>query len=127
MRSAPFKRRKLSLTSLIDVIFLLLLFFMLSSTFSQFSEVDLATAGAGPVGGAEVLPVFVQLRADGLRVNAREVTLKTLPETLAPLIEGGKARVLVSMGADVTAQRLTDLLLVLRRVQELSVQVLVPS
>ena len=126
MRNAPFRRRKLSLTSLIDVIFLLLLFFMLSSTFSQFSEVELATAGQGQAAVSERRPIFVQLREDGLRVNAREVPLDGLAEALAALMEG-EARALVSTGADVTAQRLTDLLLALRGIPGLSVQVLVPS
>ena len=34
----PARRRRLPLTPLIDVIFLLLLFFMLSSTFTRFSD-----------------------------------------------------------------------------------------
>jgi biopolymer transport protein ExbD len=123
---APFRRRKLSLTSLIDVIFLLLLFFMLSSTFSQFSEVDLATSGAGQGDVSVTRPIVVQLRADSLRVNAREVPLDRLAEALGPLIEGD-ARALVSTGAEVSAQRLTDLLLALRGIAGLSVQVLVPS
>ena len=49
MRSTR-RRRKLSMTSLIDVIFLLLLFFMLTSTFTRFAELDLAAASGG--GGA---------------------------------------------------------------------------
>lgn len=126
MPKAPFRRRKLSLTSLIDVIFLLLLFFMLSSTFSQFSEVDLATSGAGQGDVSVTRPIVVQLRADSLRVNAREVPLDRLAEALGPLIEGD-ARALVSTGAEVSAQRLTDLLLALRGIAGLSVQVLVPS
>ena len=85
MPRAALRRRKLSLTSLIDVIFLLLLFFMLSSTFSQFSEVELATAGAGRTTAPDTRPVFVQLRADSLRVNAREVGLDALAGALAPL------------------------------------------
>jgi len=126
VRNAPFRRRRLSLTSLIDVIFLLLLFFMLSSTFSQFSEVELATAGQGQAAVSERRPIFVQLREDGLRVNAQEVPLDGLGEALAALMEG-EARALVSTGADVTAQRLTDLLLALRGIPGLAVQVLVPS
>ena len=109
------------------MIFLLLLFFMLSSTFSQFAEVDLATAGAGQPGTSQARPIFVQLRAQSLRVNAREVTLQEVSEAIAPLIEDGEGRALVSTGADVTAQRLTDLLLALRGITGLSVQVLVPS
>ncbi|MEQ8903127.1 MAG: biopolymer transporter ExbD [Roseovarius sp.] len=126
MRNPPFRRRKLSLTSLIDVIFLLLLFFMLSSTLSQFEEVDLATAGQGQTATSDTRPIFVQLREDSLRVNAREVPLEGLAEALAALTEG-EARALVSTGAEVTAQRLTDLLLALRGIPGLSVQVLVPS
>ena len=43
------------MTSLIDVIFLLLLFFMLTSTFSKFAEIELAaaTSGAGAATGAK--------------------------------------------------------------------------
>lgn len=126
MRNPPFRRRKLSLTSLIDVIFLLLLFFMLSSTFAQFSEVELATAGQGRAASSDTPSIFVQLRVDSLRLNAREVPLDGLAEALAALMEG-EARALVSTGADVTAQRLTDLLLALRGIPGLSVQVLVPS
>jgi biopolymer transport protein ExbD len=126
VRNPPFRRRKLSLTSLIDVIFLLLLFFMLSSTLSQFEEVDLATAGQGQTATSDTRPIFVQLREDSLRVNAREVPLEGLAEALAALTEG-EARALVSTGAEVTAQRLTDLLLALRGIPGLSVQVLVPS
>ncbi|WP_367714863.1 biopolymer transporter ExbD [Nitratireductor sp. GISD-1A_MAKvit] len=40
------RRKPLSLTSLIDVIFLLLLFFMLSSTFTRFASVEIS-GGAG--------------------------------------------------------------------------------
>lgn len=126
MPRAAFRRRKLSLTSLIDVIFLLLLFFMLSSTFSQYAEVDLATAGAGQGAVSGTPPIFLQLRQDSLRVNAREVPFDTLAGALAPLIEG-EARALVSTGVQVTSQRLTDLLIALRGVPGLSVQVLVPS
>ncbi|MGX0879110.1 biopolymer transport protein ExbD [Roseovarius sp. MBR-154] len=126
MPKTPFRRRKLSLTSLIDVIFLLLLFFMLSSTFSQFSEVELATSGQGQTAASETRPIFVQLRAEGLRVNAREVPLEGLAQAFEPLTEG-ETRALVSTGADVTAQRLTDLLLALRGIPGLAVQVLVPS
>lgn len=126
MRDAAFRRRKLSLTSLIDVIFLLLLFFMLSSTFSHYSEVELATSGAGAAPAPDTRPIFVRLRADSLRVNAREVDVAGLPGAVTPLMDG-EARALVSTGADVTAQRLTDLLLALRAIPRLSVQVLAPS
>lgn len=125
---AGFKRRKLSLTSLIDVIFLLLLFFMLSSTFSRYAEVELATAGAGPASDdVDARPVFIQLRADVLRLNAREITLDDLPAALDELVQAGSVRGLISTNANVTAQRLADLLVTLRAVEGLKPEVLTPS
>jgi len=58
-----------NLTSLIDVLFLLLIFFMLSSTFRMAGEMDLQlpssrTAGAAQDAPAETL-ARVSLRADG--------------------------------------------------------------
>ncbi|MEX0280950.1 MAG: biopolymer transporter ExbD, partial [Arenibacterium sp.] len=48
---APRRRRVVSLTALIDVVFLLLLFFMLTSTFSSFGEIELfPPAGVQGVG-----------------------------------------------------------------------------
>lgn len=41
----PARRRAISLTPLIDVVFILLLFFMLSSTFLQWRQIDLSTSG----------------------------------------------------------------------------------
>lgn len=108
-------RRRLSMTSLIDVIFLLLLFFMLSSTFSKFSEVELAS-GAGGGTPSDNPPLFLQLGPETLRLNATETTISNL--TNAPYFQdldpSAPRTLLVSMQKDVTAQRLTDLLVALR-------------
>ena len=44
---APSVRKPIPLTPLIDVVFLLLMFFMLSSTFTKFGTLDTGAAGAG--------------------------------------------------------------------------------
>ncbi|MFV0491690.1 MAG: biopolymer transporter ExbD [Pseudorhodobacter sp.] len=117
MRKAR-KRRLLSMTSLIDVIFLLLLFFMLSSTFSRFGEVELTAARAAAAAPADIKPVFLQLGPDFLTINARPATMEDLasqlrvnqaPDTAIPVI--------VALKPEVSAQRLTDLLVVLRGVE----------
>ncbi len=116
---APFRRRPMSMTPLIDVIFLLLLFFMLSSTFSTFGEIELSQARSGS--SAPDTPsdrMFVQLGPDRLTLNGASVTLDAL---LAQLEAG---QVLVSLDPDTTAQRLVDLLVQLRLKDGLSVLVL---
>ena len=98
--AAPFRRRRVSLTALIDVVFLLLLFFMLTSTFSTFGEIELSRATGGEAQQEEPSQrVFLQLGSDRLILNGAPVTL----EDLSAKIETGL--VLVSMDEDVSAQR----------------------
>ncbi|WP_082899325.1 ExbD/TolR family protein [Sulfitobacter sp. EhC04] len=126
MRKAR-QRRALSMTSLIDVIFLLLLFFMLTSTFTRFAEVEFASAGAGSAASSQK-PVFVSLAADSLRLNGDTLALPDLSGALAPhRADNTPLGVLVAARADVTAQRLTDLLGALRSIPDLTVTVLEPS
>jgi biopolymer transport protein ExbD len=106
------------------VIFLLLLFFMLSSTFTRFAEVELTSAGAGSA-QASGAPVFLSLAVDGLRINGSDATLADLSDALRPLRDdAGPLQVLIAPQADVTAQRLTDVLAALRIVPNLSVTIL---
>lgn len=115
------------MTSLIDVIFLLLLFFMLSSTFTRFAEVEFASAGTGN-GVPSERPVFLTLGSAALRLNGSDTALDDLSDALEAQRRGDKPLgILVSASSDVTAQRLTDLLVALRRVPGLSVTVLEAS
>ncbi|WP_170571263.1 ExbD/TolR family protein [Ruegeria atlantica] len=107
------------MTPLIDVIFLLLLFFMLTSTFSKYGEIELsnATAGGAPSDAPQDRS-FVQLGADRLVLNGAAITL----EELAEQVKTGQ--VLITLDPDTTAQRLVDLLVLLRGREGLSVLVL---
>ena len=115
------RKRRLSMTSLIDVIFLLLLFFMLSSTFTRFAEIELSAAGAGGI-AAEQETLFLQLGETDLTLNGQAATLATLPETLRG--RAGGARLVVSLAAGTSAQRLSDLLVTLAPFPDLPVIVL---
>lgn len=111
------------MASLIDVIFLLLLFFMLSSTFSRFAEVELSAATGGASKANNEPPLFLRLEVERLTLNGQETTLAALPETLKAL-ETEEQTLLISLRAGVNAQRLTDLLVVLRGIPGLNVTVL---
>lgn len=107
------------MTPLIDVIFLLLMFFMLSSTFSTFGEIELSQATSGGAStGTPTDRTFVQLGSERLVLNGQPVTL----DELTTQVETGQ--VLVSLDDDASAQRLVDLLVRLRGREGLSVLVL---
>lgn len=120
-----FRRRPLAMTSLIDVIFLLLLFFMLTSTFSKYAEVELLSAGAGSPPPSEQTTIFLRLNVDGLSLHGEQATLEGLPEALGTADATTTDKmVLVSLGDAVSSQRLVDLLAVLRGIQGLKIHVL---
>ena len=121
-RAAPFRRRPLSLTSLIDVIFLLLLFFMLTTTFTRTAELPLVATGSG-TGSAQTAPVFLRLAPEGLTVNGQPASLAGAVDRITALGQGDP-QVLISLAPGVSAQRLADLLAELRRQPGLRVQVL---
>ncbi|MEM9581781.1 MAG: biopolymer transporter ExbD [Pseudomonadota bacterium] len=117
------RRRRLQVTSLIDIIFLLLLFFMLTSTFSKFAEVELAAASSGGAALPDAPPLFLQLAQDSVQLNGDRLNLAQLDGSALGEAEPG-TQLLVSLGEGVDAQRLTDLLVALRKLPKLSVTVL---
>lgn len=111
------------MTSLIDVIFLLLLFFMLSSTFARFSEIELSAATTGQGAAPGMKPYFLQLAPEGLTLNGTSLSLDALADSA--LAEAAPdTPLLVALRGEVTAQRLADLLVALRPLSGLSVTVL---
>ncbi len=122
-----FRRRALSMTSLIDVIFLLLLFFMLTSTFSKYAEVELLSAGSGTpqMADQQQPPLFIRLSMDSLSLNGSDYPLEELLAAL-PANEAlaQPQTILVSLADQVNAQRLVDVLAVLGQAKGFTVQVL---
>jgi biopolymer transport protein ExbD len=120
----PRARRRLSMTSLIDVIFLLLLFFMLTSTFSKFGEVELMAAGTG-TNVQDRQKLFVTLSAAEVTLNGQQADLSRIADLvrLQPQ-DGGGHLVLISPDETASAQRLVDLLTALRQVEGLQTVVL---
>ncbi len=114
------------MTSLIDVIFLLLLFFMLTSTFTKFAEVELAAGGGGTGATSATAPVFLRLEMDRLSLNGTQRDMTALADALKPHLSrtAGELPVVVALQADVTAQRLTDLLVTIRTIPGLNITVL---
>ena len=89
------RRRLFSLTPLIDVVFLLLLFFMLASTFTRFAAVDVTLAGgSGPAGDAPL--VLLTVAGEGrLMLDGEAVELAGLGAALKARAAAGPIAVMV--------------------------------
>lgn len=99
-------RRRLSMTSLIDVIFLLLLFFMLSSTFARFAEIEVSGGVASSTAAGERPDVL--LRYDGVewRVNGLAIADDALEGELARLSDAGAETAVLLVRGEMTSQDL---------------------
>lgn len=101
------RRRPLSLTSLIDIIFLLLLFFMLSSTFTRFGEVAI-TGGRATISAGNPPDVLIRLSEESWSVNGLAFDENDAFAELNRLGEAGaQTAVLIVRGA-VSSQQLVS-------------------
>jgi len=109
----PRARRKPSLTPMIDVVFLLLVFFMLAARFGQDMALPLSTAGGGDVAwnGA---PRLITVQPDTLSLNGAPVTPQTLTEALPALMPTPEAPVLLRPGVMTDLARLVAVIDALR-------------
>ncbi len=80
-------RRRMNLTPMIDVVFLLLVFFMMVSRFGTEQGVALDLAGSGGAVWSGP-PRLIELRADGVALNGVAMDADTLLAALVPLMAG---------------------------------------
>ncbi|MGH1542242.1 MAG: ExbD/TolR family protein [Arenicella sp.] len=107
--SSKRKPKPIGLTALIDAVFILLLFFMLSSTFVQHNSITLNTTQNSHIEQSDVKPQLLILNNDGsvalFQESIRPVSPTTLLKRLNPL-----EPVVVLPVADVTVQKIVSLL-----------------
>ena len=105
------KGMKLSLTPLIDVVFLLLIFFMLASTFSRFSQLPLSAKKSE--GQAEKDIKFILVRIDGqgqINVNGQEIEATDLVGKIDELALNPAMKLVIKPMKDATVQQLVSIL-----------------
>ncbi|MCU0910746.1 MAG: biopolymer transporter ExbD [Rhodobacteraceae bacterium] len=102
-------RRRPSLTPMIDVVFLLLVFFLVAVRFAPEGAVPLDRAGAPtPWQGA---PRLVEVRpGPSVLLNGRPVEPATLADALAPLMPGADAPVVLRPGGGASLQDLVGVM-----------------
>ena len=107
----PPRRRRPGLTPMIDVVFLLLVFFMLAARFGLPQALPLTLAGQG--GAYEGAPRLVTVLPDGVLLNGVAVDASALGAALAPL-GAPDALVVLRPGPGTDVQRLIDVTEALR-------------
>ena len=123
MSGVSFRRRKsrptvdLNVTSMVDVLFLLLIFFTLTSTFKRAGELDLnlprsTTAGAGGAGAEAEHPLDLVLTEKGtLLLDGSPISFDALPPRLLAAREAKPDRqVLIEAEKEVPHEQVVRLL-----------------
>ena len=106
----PHRARRLSLTPMIDVVFLLLVFFMLAARFGQ----DTAIVLKPPVATTDTVwfgaPRLVTLTPQTPLLNGVPVAPSSIADTIRPLMENSDDPILLRAERNVPLQDLIDLL-----------------
>lgn len=78
----------LDIAPLIDIVFLLLVFFMLTSTFLVPEAIELELPESSSASVTDIMPIIVSLdQAGELALNGEGIKLKQLQQTIKPLIK----------------------------------------
>lgn len=116
MRFRPrMRRRPPGLTSLIDVIFLLLLFFMLASSFTRYQSLEISRGARG--GGADTRPAYLRISGtDQIDLNGLPVAKADLLDRFASLA-GAKEKTVLAIwsGAEARVQDVVDVMTLARQ------------
>ncbi len=105
------RNRRLSLTPLIDCVFILLVFFMLQTNFLRPHTMEFSKA-AGVAGAANDMNlIFIELHDNGaIWLNGSATDIDSLSHYAAGLAAPGDARVNLGLDPAVTLQRAVDVM-----------------
>lgn len=103
------RRRRPSLTPMIDVVFLLLVFFMLAARFGTDLQFPLQL-GAGPAATWQGPPRLVDIRPEGLRLNGQPIAPEALAQALTRLMETDGDTIVLRAAKDVPLQGVVTVL-----------------
>ncbi|GLT07897.1 hypothetical protein GCM10007928_01280 [Sulfitobacter porphyrae] len=99
-------RRRPGLTPMIDVVFLLLVFFMLASRFGQDRALPLSAGGGTTLYSGP--PRLVDIGAEDLQLNGVAVSLDALAREIGRLTASGDDMIVLRGTGDTPLQRLID-------------------
>ena len=120
------RRRRPSLTPMIDVVFLLLIFFMLVARFGVDKVIDINLPSAlGQSSQYEGAPRLVEIKSGNIvSLNGTQISLDQLSSKLSQLMPSPNALIIVRSSAKANTQDLLDVLLYLKSEKIMNVSVL---
>ena len=123
------RRRRPSLTPMIDVVFLLLIFFMLVARFGVDKVIDINLPSAlGQSSQYEGVPRLVEIKSGNIvLLNGTQISLDQLSSKLSQLMPSPNALIIVRSSAEANTQDLLDVLLYLKSEKIMNVSVLGPD
>ena len=123
------RRRRPSLTPMIDVVFLLLIFFMLVARFGVDKVIDIKLPSAlGQSSQYEGAPRLVEIKTGNIvLLNGTQISLDQLSSKLSQLMPSPNALIIVRSSAEANTQDLLDVLLYLKSEKIMNVSVLGPD
>ena len=123
------RRRRPSLTPMIDVVFLLLIFFMLVARFGVDKVIDINLPSAlGQSSQYEGAPRLVEIKSSNIvLLNGTQISLDQLSSKLSQLMPSPNALIIVRSSAEANTQDLLDVLLYLKSEKIMNVSVLGPD
>jgi biopolymer transport protein ExbD len=123
------RRRRPSLTPMIDVVFLLLIFFMLVARFGIDKVIDINLPSAlGHNSKYEGAPRLVEIKSSKIvSLNGTEIPLDQLSSKLSKLMPNPNALIILRSSAEANTQDLLDVLLYLKSEKIMNVSVLGPD
>ncbi|MDP5307935.1 ExbD/TolR family protein [Paracoccus spongiarum] len=106
--------RRMSLTPMIDVVFLLLIFFMLASRFGTDAVLPVAAGAEGPGTTWQGAPRLIDIGPQSLALNGVPVAAADLAAALAPLMPAPDAALVLRPRDGADLQRLVEVMDLLR-------------
>ncbi len=106
------RRRRPSLTPMIDVVFLLLVFFMLAARFGLPQSLPIALSSGGSAYSGP--PRLIVVQPDALILNGAPIRADALPDALAALTDSPSDSILLRPTDATDVQRLIDVITLLR-------------
>ena len=123
------RRRRPSLTPMIDVVFLLLIFFMLVARFGVDKVIDINLPSAlGQSSQYEGAPRLVEIKSGNIvSLNGTQISLDQLSSKLSQLMPSPNALIIIRSSEEANTQDLLDVLLYLKSEKMMNVSVLGPD